>query len=88
MSELVLKLDDQLATRLSVIAREHYDGDTNAVVSDALRLLFLQPIQKDRRKIAHLIDEIRAEVQAAGGVADSKIDRLIKEYRQQRRAGK
>lgn len=88
MSELVLKLDDQLASRLSIIAQEHYDGDQNAVVTDALRLLFLQPIRKDRRKIAHLIDEVRAEVQAAGGVTENEIDQLIKEYRQQKRAGK
>lgn len=88
MSELVLRLDDQLATRLSSIAQEQYDGDPNAVVSDALRLLFLQPIRKDRRKIARIIDEIRAEVQAAGGVPEKRIDQLIKKYRQQKRAGK
>jgi predicted transcriptional regulator len=88
MAELVLKLDDHLATRLSMIAQEQYDGDPNAVVSDALRLLFLQPIQKDRRKIAQLIDDIRVEVQAAGGVTEKEIDQLIKEYRQQKRAGK
>ena len=88
MSELVLRLDDQLATRLSIIAQEQYDGDPNAVISDALRLLFLQPIRKDRRKIARLIDEMRAQVQAAGGVTEKKIDQLIKEYRQQKRVGK
>ncbi|MCI0691789.1 hypothetical protein L0337_07235 [candidate division KSB1 bacterium] len=87
MSELVLQRDDQLATRLSIVAREHYNGDPNAVVSDALRLLFLQPIRKDRRKIARLIDEIRAEVQAAGGVTEKEIDHLIKEYRQQKSGG-
>ncbi len=88
MSELVLKLDDQLALRLSLVAQEQYDGDSNAVVSDALRLLFLQPIRKDRRKIARLIDEMRAEAQAAGGVTEKEIDHLIKEYRQQKRAAK
>ncbi len=72
MSEIVMKLDDQLATRLSIVAQEHYDGDPNAVgaIGAMLRLLLLQPIRKDRRKIARLIDEIRAEVQAAGGVAE------------------
>ena len=88
MSELVLKLDDQIATRLSMVAQEQYDGDQNAVVTDALRLLFLQPIRKDRRKIAQLIDEIRAEVQAAGGVTEKEIDQRIKEYRRQNREGK
>jgi len=88
MAELVLRLDDQLAMRLSIVAQEQYDGDPNAVVSDALRLLFLQPLRKDRRKIARLIDEIRAEVQAAGGVTEKEIDYLIKEYRRQKRAGK
>lgn len=85
MPEFVLKLDDQLATRLSIVAQEHYNGDPNAVVSDALRLLFLQPIRKGRRKIARLIDEIRTEVQAAGGVTEKEIDHLIKEHRQQKR---
>lgn len=86
MAELVLKLEDQLATRLSRVAQEQYDGDQNAVVSDALRLLFLQPIRKDRRNMARLIDDIRAQVQAGGGVADKDIDRLITEYRQRKSA--
>jgi hypothetical protein len=86
MAELVLKLDDQLATRLSTTAQEQYNGDQNAIVSDALRLLFLQPIRRDRRRLAHLIDEIRAQVQAAGGVTEKQIDRLISEYRRHKRA--
>ncbi len=49
MAELVLRIDEQLASRLSLVAREHYDGDQNAAISDALLLLFLQPIRKDRR---------------------------------------
>lgn len=40
---------------------------------------FVQPIRKDRRKIARLIDEIRAEVQAAGGVSEKEIDHQITE---------
>ena len=49
---------------------------------------FVQPIRKDRRKIACLIDEIRTEVQATGGVTEKEIDHLIKKYRQQKRAKK
>ncbi len=87
MAELILKLDEELAIRLSTLAQEQYNGDPNAVVSDALRLLFLQPIRKDRRRLARLIDEMRAQVQAAGGATEKEIDRLIGEYRQRRRAG-
>lgn len=86
MAELTLKLDDQLAARLHSLAREHYNGDQDAVITDALRLLFLQPIRKDRRRLAQLIDEIRAEVQAAGGVTEQEIDHLVRQYRQQKRA--
>jgi len=86
MAELVLKVDDNLASRLSKVAREHYNGDQSAAVSDALLLFFLQPIRKDRRQLAHLIDEIRAQVHAAGGVTEKDIDRAIREFRQRERA--
>jgi hypothetical protein len=69
---------------LSAKGKKHYDRNPNTVVTNALRLLFLQPIRQDRRKIALLIDEIRAEVKAAGGVAEKNIDHLIKEYRQKK----
>lgn len=88
MTEMALKIEDHLAARLSKVAHEHYDGDQNAVVSDALLLLFLQPIRKDRRRLARLIDEIRDQVQAAGGVTEKDIDRLIAEYRQNKKNGK
>ncbi len=87
MAEMALKIEDHLAARLSKVAQEYYDGDQNAVVSDALLLLFLQPIRKDRRRLARLIDEVRGQVQAAGGVTEKDIDRLIAEYRQSKRAG-
>lgn len=85
MSELVLHLDDQLALQLSQVASEHYDGDRNAAIADALLLLFLQPIVKKRRSLAKLIYEIRRDVQAAGGVKEKDIARLVREYRQSKR---
>lgn len=68
--------------RLSKVAHEHYDDDRDAAISDALLLMFLQPIRKDRRRLARLIYGIREQVQVAGGVAEKDIDRLVKEYRQ------
>jgi hypothetical protein len=86
MSELVIRLDDQLASRLSEVVSEHYNGDQNSAVADALLFFFLQPIRKDRRRLARLIYEMREQVQAAGGVAEKDIARLIKEYRRGQRA--
>jgi len=74
-------------SRLSKVAHEHYDDDQSAAISDALLLLFLQPIRKDRRRLARLIYEIREQVQAAGGVTEKELDRLIKEYRQRKKNG-
>lgn len=88
MTELVLTIDDHVASRLSKIAHEEYNGDQNAVISDALLLLFLQPIPKARREMAKLIYEIRTQVQAAGGITEDEIDHLIKQYRKKKRAGK
>jgi len=88
MTEIVIKIDDQIASRLSKIAEEEYAGDRNAVVSDALLLLFLQPIPGNRREIAKLIYEIRTQVQSAGGITENEIDYLIRQYRTQKRARK
>ena len=82
MAELILKIEDSVASRLSKVAHEHYDGDQNAAVSEALLLLFFQPIRKERQRLARLIDEIRGQVKAAGGVTEKDVDRLIAEYRQ------
>ncbi len=73
-------------SRLSKIAPEDYGGDQNTAVTDALLLLFLQPIRKDRRRLARLIYELREQVQAAGSVTEKDIDRLIDEYRERKRA--
>jgi len=84
MTQLVLKVEDQIAFRLSKLAREEYHGDQSAAVSDALLLLFMQPIPKDRRDLAKLIYEIRTQVQSAGGVIEYQIGQFIKQYRRQK----
>lgn len=86
MSELVIRLDEQLASQLSQIASHDYNGDQSAAISDALLLFFLQPLRKDRRRVARLIYEMREQVQKAGGISDKQVTRLIKEYRQQKQA--
>lgn len=86
MSELVIRLDEQLAAQLSELASHNYNGDQNAAISDALLLFFLQPLRKDRRRIARRIYEMREHAQKSGGVSESKIANLVKEYRQQKRA--
>lgn len=88
MTQLVLKVEDHIAVRLSKLAQEEYNGDQNAVVSDALLLLFMQPIPKDRRDLAKLIYEIRTQVQSAGGVSENDIDDLIEQVRKEKRSSK
>jgi hypothetical protein len=87
MAELALQIEDHLVSRLSTVVKEQYDGDQNAAITDALLLLFLQPIPKDRRRLARLVYELREQVQAAGDVTEKDIDRLIREYRERKRAG-
>lgn len=70
-------------SRLSKIAPEIF-GDQNATIADAL--LSLQPIRKDRRRLARLVYELREQVQTAGGVTEREIERLIREYRERKRA--
>ena len=87
MSEFTVRIDDLLASHLSRIAQERYAGDHNAAISEALLLLFLQPIQPERRRLAKLIFETRQQVRAAGGVTESEIARLVREYRKHKKAG-
>lgn len=85
MTQLVLKVEDHIAFRLSKLTQEEYNGDQSAAVSDALLLLFMQPIPKDRRDLAKLIYEIRTQVQSAGGVIENDIDDLVERYRKKKR---
>jgi hypothetical protein len=62
-------------------------GDQIAALADALLLSFLPPIPKDCRRLARLVHELREQVQAAGGVTERDIERLIREYRERKRAG-
>jgi hypothetical protein len=87
MTELIFKVDDNLASRFSSVAKERYNGDKNAALSDAFLLLFLQPIRSDRRRLAGLIDEIRAQVRVAGGITEEEIENQIAEFRRKKRAG-
>ena len=86
MSEFVVRIDDQLASHLSRIAHERYNGDQDAAITDALMLLFLQPIQPERRRLAQLIYEVRKQVQPAGGVTEKDVTRLVREYRKDKKA--
>ncbi len=81
MSEIVIQLDDQLASRLSRVASEEFNGDKSAVISEALLLLFLQPIAPKRRKLAQSIYELREQARNSGGVSDQEISQLVHRYR-------
>lgn len=88
MTKKVLQLDDQIASHLNYVAKKQYGGDENAVISDALLLMFLQPIHKNRRQLARLIYDLRDQVQSVGGVSENVIDQLRNSYRQQKSSGK
>jgi hypothetical protein len=86
MSEFVVRINDELASRLSRVASERYNGDYNAAISDALLLLFLQPIRPERRRLAQVIYEMREQAKAAGGVSEKDINLLVRECRKGKKA--
>jgi hypothetical protein len=78
--EVTLQLSPPLSESLKEIADKRFEGNLTAVLNAALELYLGTQAQK-REQLKKVVQEIRHEVEARGGLDEKDLDRRIREYR-------
>ena len=88
MTEPVLKVDDNLATRFKKISLQKFQGDDTLAFEQALKAL-LSEDELDMIRLEHIVEQIQDEIKQTGGVTAKEIDAYIAaHHRNKRRNGK
>ncbi len=80
MIEITVKVPSRLSQPLQEIADKRFEGSLIAVMQAALESYLLSK-QAEREKLKQLVQEIRREVTARGGIDEKDLNRRIREYR-------
>lgn len=78
--EVTLQLSPSLSESLKDIADKRFEGNLMAVLNAALEL-YLDTHAQRREQLKKVVQEIRREVEARGGLDEKDLDRRIREYR-------
>lgn len=78
--EITLQLSPPLSESIKEVAEKRFKGDLTAVLTTALEFYLDKDAQK-RRQMKKLLQQIRQEVEARGGIDEKDLDRRIREYR-------
>lgn len=87
MTELLIKTAPQIAEKFKALTQEIYSGNeaTRAFREAVLVLVSLQQ-KRDTSRLRAVIDKIRSDIEAGGGLTAKQIDQLVRESRQRRKA--
>lgn len=80
MIEITVKVPSQLSEPLQEIANKRFEGNVTAVMQAALEA-YLFSKQTEREKLKQLVQEIRTEVVARGGIDEKDLNKRIRAYR-------
>jgi len=78
--EITLQLSPPLSESIKEVAEKRFKGNLTAVLNAALEFYLDKDAQK-RRQMKKLLQQIRQEVEARGGIDEKDLDRRIREYR-------
>lgn len=84
MTELVLKVDNNLAERFKKISLQKFQGDESLAFEQALKSL-LSEDELDMIRLEQIVEQIQNEIKNAGGVTAKEIDAYIAAYRRNKR---
>jgi len=84
MTELVLKVDNNLAERFKKISLQKFQGDESLAFEQALKSL-LSEDELDMIRLEQIVEQIQNEIKNAGGVTAKEIDAYIAAYRHNKR---
>jgi len=80
MTELVVKINDDLAARFKEISVQKFQGDDTLAFEYALKSL-LSEDELDMIRLEQIVEQIQDEIKNAGGVTGKEIDAYIAAYR-------
>ena len=83
MTQLSIKVDDDLAAKFKEIAAKKFNGDDTLAFETALKCLLSNEDQQLLR-LDEMVEKIQNEIVTAGGVSDNEIDSYIAAYRRQK----
>ncbi len=80
MTELVFKVDDDLAARFKEISQKKFRGNDSKAFKYALKSL-LSEDEKKVLRFEEIVQQIQKEIKQAGGLTGKQIDEYIAAYR-------
>ena len=88
MTELVIKAEPQILDKFKSLSQQLYQGDDAAAFREAVLALLSLQTKKDTTRLKTIIDKIRSDIEAGGGLTSAQIDQMVRESRQRRKAFK
>lgn len=85
MTELILKVADNIAERFKKVSLQKFHGDETLAFEVALKNL-LSTEEQEMLRQEQIVDQIQNEIEIGGGVTEKEIDDLIAAYRLDKRA--
>jgi len=86
MTEMVIKAEPQIWEQFKTLTRDIYQGDDILAFREAVLALISVQQKRDTTRLKAVIDKIRSDIEAGGGLTAKQIDQLVRESRQRRRA--
>jgi hypothetical protein len=80
MVEVTLQLSSPLSESIREIANKQFEGNLVAVLNEALEF-YLDTHAQKREQLKKVVQQIRQEVEARGGLDEKDLERRIREYR-------
>ncbi len=80
MLEVTVQLTSPMSDSIREIANKQFEGSLSAVLNAALEL-YLNTQARKREQLKEVVQQIRQEVEAQGGIDEQDLEHRIKEYR-------
>ncbi len=84
MTELVLKVADDIAEQFKKVSLQKFHGDETLAFEFALKHL-LSDEERGMLRFEQIFEQIQDEIEKGGGITEKEIDTLIAAYRQKKR---
>lgn len=83
MIEVTLQLSTPMSSSIKEIANKQFEGSLSAVLQAALEL-YLNTQTRKREQLKRIVQQIRDEVAAKGGIDEQDLESRIQDYRRKK----